>query len=148
MQMHPAFFTPTPTSMLCVKTKVLPSNIHGLGLFADQFIPKGTKVWKFLPNFDQRFTHEQVKAFPPIVKEYLARHASFRESNMYLLCADEGNYFNHSDRPNVHSVNRAGELEMPVYAITDIQPGDELVENYAEYDNPDAPNNILRDFCE
>ncbi|MBU1632269.1 MAG: hypothetical protein ABH824_07450 [Nanoarchaeota archaeon] len=30
--------------MLFIKTKVLPSKIQGLGLFADEFIPKGTII--------------------------------------------------------------------------------------------------------
>ena len=118
--------------MLCVKTKVLPSNIHGLGLFVDEFTPKGTAIWKFLPGFDQRFTHEEVASFPEIVKEYLARHASYRKNNLYLLCADEGNYFNHSDTPNVYSQEVPGEEEMVVYAARDIQIGEELTENYNE----------------
>lgn len=132
--------------MLCVKTKVLPSDIHGLGLFADEFIPKGTLIWKFLPGFDQRFTSEQVMAFPTIVHQYLARHASFRKSNLYLLCADEGNYFNHSDNPNVHSLKKEGELEMPVYALRDIKAGEELTENYDEYDLVNDDRNILKKF--
>jgi uncharacterized protein len=132
--------------MLLIKTKVLPSRIHGLGLFADEFIPKGTIVWKFLPGFDQRFTHEQISGFPSIVQKYLARHASFRKSNLYLLCADEGNYFNHSDAPNVHSVEYEGELEMPVYALRDIHPGEELTEDYGEYDLSNDENNLLTKF--
>lgn len=132
--------------MLYIKTKVLPSAIHGLGLFADEFIPKGTEIWKFLPGFDQRFTHEQVIKFPPIVQKYLARHASFRKSDLYLLCADEGNYFNHSDVPNVHSIEKEGELEMPVYALRDIQPGEELIEDYGEYDEVEDNTNLLQKF--
>src|SRR3989344_7284644 len=132
--------------MLCVKTKVLPSKVHGLGLFADQFIPKGTLVWKFLSGFDQRFTHKQVSDFPEIVQGYLARHASFRANNLYLLCADEGNYFNHSDSPNVHSVEKLGGEEMLVYALRDIQSGEELLEDYREYDVAGDSNNLLQKF--
>ena len=132
--------------MLCVKTKVLPSPIHGLGIFADEFIPKGTEIWRFLSGFDQRFTHDQVAAFPPIVQRYLARQASFRESDLYLLCADEGNYFNHSDVPNVHSMEKKGEEEMPVYALRDIQAGEELTENYGEYDKASDDKNLLQKF--
>lgn len=133
--------------MLCVKTKVLPSKIQGLGLFANEFIPKGTMIWKFLPGFDQRFTHEQVTGFPEIVKKYLVRHASFRKSGLYLLCADEGNYFNHSEAPNVHSIEKDGEEEMPVYAVRDIQSGEELTEDYGEYDEVDDDKNLLQQFA-
>ena len=130
--------------MLCVKTKVLPSKIHGLGLFADQFIKSGTLVWRFLAGFDQRFTHEQVATFPEMVQKYLAKHASFREGGLYLLCADEGNYFNHSRTPNVQSVKQDGETEMPVYSLKDISQGEELTENYSEYDKVGDESNLLR----
>jgi SET domain-containing protein len=53
--------------MVLVKTKVKESPIHGLGLFADQFIPKGTEIWRFTPGFDQKFTREQILASPEIL---------------------------------------------------------------------------------
>ena len=37
---------------MTVKTIIKESDIHGIGLFADEFIPKGTKIWEFTPNFD------------------------------------------------------------------------------------------------
>ncbi len=57
--------------MMCIKTNVLPSKIHGLGLFADEFIPKGTIIWKFTQGFDLKFTKEQIKKFPKEVNTYL-----------------------------------------------------------------------------
>lgn len=38
--------------MLLVKTKIGPSKISGIGLFADQFIKKGTTIWKFQHSID------------------------------------------------------------------------------------------------
>lgn len=38
--------------MLLVKTKIGPSEIDGIGLFADQFIPRGTLVWELVPALD------------------------------------------------------------------------------------------------
>ncbi len=34
--------------MLLVRTARRPSDIHGMGLFADQFIPAGTATWRFV----------------------------------------------------------------------------------------------------
>lgn len=42
--------------MLLIKTKLELSKIHGVGLFADEFIAKGTKIWEYRPNFDKAFT--------------------------------------------------------------------------------------------
>ena len=38
--------------MLLVKTKLNISPIHGIGLFAVEFIPAKTIVWKFHPAID------------------------------------------------------------------------------------------------
>ncbi len=39
--------------MLLVKTKIGQSNISGIGVFADEFIPKGTVIWRYQEGFDQ-----------------------------------------------------------------------------------------------
>ena len=73
--------------MLFVKTKVLPSNIHGLGLFADQFVPKGTIIWKFTPGFDLKFTKEQIERFPKEVREYMGTYCWLsKKKRQVLLC--------------------------------------------------------------
>ncbi len=57
--------------MMYVKTKICSSKIHGLGLFADELIPKGTIIWKFSPGFDLKFSKEQIRKFPKQVQDYL-----------------------------------------------------------------------------
>lgn len=61
--------------MLFVKTKIAPSNIHGIGLFADQFISKGALVWKFTPGFDLKFTSEQILKFPDLLQLYIYKYS-------------------------------------------------------------------------
>ena len=41
--------------MLLIKASARPSKINGIGLFADQEIPKGTQIWKFNQQFDRIF---------------------------------------------------------------------------------------------
>mgnify|MGYP000470418846 CR=1 FL=1 len=38
--------------MLMVKTRIAPSRIAGIGVFADQDIPAGTVTWRFMPGYD------------------------------------------------------------------------------------------------
>lgn len=47
--------------MLLVKTKINKSNIHGIGLFAAEFIPKNTIVWRFFQDFDLRINKGKLK---------------------------------------------------------------------------------------
>ncbi len=57
--------------MLLVKTKLGLSKIHGIGLFADENIKKGTIIWKFTPDFDLKFTKAQIEKFPKQLQGYL-----------------------------------------------------------------------------
>lgn len=121
--------------MLCVKTKIKESNIHGIGLFADQFIPKGTLVWKFTPGFDQRFTKEQILALPIEVQIYLSKYVWLsKNTGLYCLSSDNGKYFNHSENPNVRS-EYDGEEEVRTYAIRDIESGEEILDNYSTFED-------------
>lgn len=107
--------------MLLIKTKVIQSKIHGLGLFADQLIPKGTEIWKFTPGFGQKFTREQILAFPKLLQIYMYKYGwRNKKSKLYIFSADDGKYFNHSDNPNCFSKYRDNEEEVVTVAIKDI----------------------------
>ena len=51
--------------MLLVKTKLGVSSVHGIGLFAAQFIPKGTATWEYHPDFDTSFGEDDLARMPP-----------------------------------------------------------------------------------
>ncbi len=83
--------------MLLIKTKIGQSKIHGIGLFADQFIPRGTKVWKFEPGFDFIFSSDQFKKLPDIAQRYVLRHGYHNpKTDNYILGSDNDRFFNHS----------------------------------------------------
>jgi hypothetical protein len=50
--------------MLLVKAWVGPSKIHGFGLIAHEFIPKGTVVWKLVPGFDVILSNDELERLP------------------------------------------------------------------------------------
>ncbi len=135
--------------MLLVKTIVKKSKIHGLGLFADEFIPKGTKVWQFTPGFDQKFTREQVLNFPDLVQIFLYKYTHHsRKSSQYILCSDYGNFFNHSDDPNCLSGYEDGQEEVVTYATKDIQLGEEMTDNYSSFEEVHDEDNILEEIAQ
>ena len=88
-----------------VKTKLASSKIHGIGLFADQFVPKGTVVWKFTPGFDRKFTKKQFAKLPCRAREYLWDGNTYtsRKSGHRIFPTDNGKFFNHSRKPNTLS---------------------------------------------
>lgn len=130
--------------MMCVKTKVLPSKIHGLGLFADQNIPKGTMIWKFTPGFDLKFTKEQILNFPKDLQIYLAFYSwKSKKSGMYCFSSDNGKYFNHSDKPNVLSAYKDGEEEVITTSLKEIKAGEEILDNYSSFEETIDNDNVL-----
>ena len=116
--------------MLLVKTKLGASNRHGIGLFADQFIPKGTVTWRYNPEFDLSFPPDCLSRMPAFVKEQFFKYSYFNhEQKKYILCFDDQRFINHSAKPNVQA--------KPDYdtAIKDINKGEELLCNYRDYEH-------------
>ena len=134
--------------MLCVKTQVKESTIHGLGLFADEFIPQGTEIWRFTPGFDQKFTREQILSFPELLQIYMYKYAwKSDKSNLYCLSTDNGKYFNHSKNPNVLSEYREDEEEVVTISIKDIYPGEEIFDDYSSFESNFIKDNVLEEIA-
>lgn len=134
--------------MILVKTKIKDSKIHGLGLFADQFIPKGTVIWKFTPGFDQKFTKEQILSFPDLLQVYIYKYSwKGSKSKMYCFSSDNGKYFNHSDDPNSLSEYIDGEEEVVTTAIKDIQEEEEITDNYSSFESDFDSDNVLEEIA-
>ena len=116
--------------MLLVKTKLEKSQIPnaGLGCFAVEFIPKGTKIWEFNSDFDRVYTKNEIKGLSLIELEYLDKY-SYRNNNLYYLCVDNGRFINHSIEPNTVEDNKI----QATYASRDIQPGEEILSDYRTF---------------
>lgn len=132
--------------MLLVKTKVLPSGIEGLGLFAAEFIPEGTRIWEYREGVDQKFEGSYLTQFTEEEQERLLTHC-YRNpvSGMYVLCGDDARYINHGEEPNTHDIGfDDGFLngEGVTVAARDILPGEEITSNYASFD-ADAREGII-----
>src|SRR3954467_11256326 len=120
--------------MLLVRTRLDKSLIHGIGLFADQFIPQGTVIWEFHPVVDIKLTQEQIAALPEPCQEQVRRYTyREKESRLYVLCGDDARFLNHSDSHNCIDIFNAEEGDLTV-ANRDIYPGEELTCDYALFD--------------
>jgi len=118
--------------MLLVKTKIGPSEIEGIGLFADQFISKGMVVQKFVPGFDLIFSEKDLEKLSGVQKKEFLRYAyKNKNSGNYILCADNARFLNHCDNPNLISDNPDEEIDI---AARDIQVGEELTVDYRDFD--------------
>lgn len=116
--------------MLLVRTTIGLSNIHGIGIFAAEFIPKDTIIWKFQPGFDLKLSEEAIQQLAPPALEQTLKY-SYLENGEYILCSDDARFFNYSRTPNCTT----DELKRYTIAARDIQAGEELTEDYEEFDN-------------
>lgn len=121
--------------MLMVKTKLGPSKIEGIGLFADQFIPKGTMTWRFAPGFDICVESDNLLKLSETARKIFWHYAYVdKNNNHYILCFDDERFINHSENPNIIVKKHDGEIEDIEVAARDIKCGEELTVNYYDFD--------------
>lgn len=126
--------------MLTVKASAKASKVHGIGLFADEKIPKGTIWWKFDPHFDLIFDPKEVEKMAPVQRDLIKRYG-YRSMTMgkWVYSTDDSRFINHSSvHDNVEDVACAeGGSEGCSAAKRDIEIGEELLINYRTYDAND-----------
>ena len=118
--------------MLLVPTYLATSSIAGIGLFALQYIPKGTVIWRLHPPIDV-VLDALPWGIPEVVYRRLMVYAyTSKTTGKLVLCGDDARFLNHSSNPNCEDV--AGDNEGYVAALQDIFSGEELTSNYAAFD--------------
>lgn len=129
--------------MLVVKTKIGQSKIEGIGLFADQYIPKGTITWKFNPKFDIYFDPVEVEGMSELQKDLIIRFAYLsKKSGKYVYSIDNTRFTNHSTNPNIAEDEKDSEnAEICTIAIRDILMGEEMTIDYRVIDAMDENSN-------
>lgn len=111
---------------------IKPSPLHGIGVFAIRDIPKGTKnIFSKGVGDWIKVSKEEVDALPQHSKDLIENHCLFDEDHYFIpdygfKLVDLVIYLNHSETPNVISLNEGEEFE----AIRDIANGEELLVDY------------------
>lgn len=112
-----------------------PSPIAGVGVFAIRPIPQGCRAM-FSPPEDDEFVavpRADVDAQPAHLRALIENYCLFDETTYWVPRAgfrrlDLSLFLNHSDAPNVRSVEEGAYFE----ALRDIDVGEELVIDYGE----------------
>jgi SET domain-containing protein len=111
---------------------IKPSPLHGIGVFAIRDIPKGTSnIFSKGVGDWIKVSKEEVEALPQHSKDLIENHCLFDEDHYFIpdygfKLVDLVIYLNHSETPNVISLNDGEEFE----AIRDIAIGEELLVDY------------------
>src|SRR3974390_1521758 len=113
--------------MLLVKTYLDKSPIHGVGVFAGEFIRKGTKIWRFVKGFDRFYSPKEFARLPKPARDFIKQHG-YRVDGEILFTVDHDRHMNHSNDPNTYLHNG--------YAIArcNIRKGLKITNDYREFD--------------
>eukprot|EP01111_Echinosteliopsis_oligospora_P010690 TRINITY_DN3385_c0_g1_i1.p1 TRINITY_DN3385_c0_g1~~TRINITY_DN3385_c0_g1_i1.p1 ORF type:complete len:227 (-),score=53.15 TRINITY_DN3385_c0_g1_i1:95-775(-) len=151
------------SSLLVVSKSTIPNG--GVGLFAKEDIPKGTKLWVFDTDTNLFFTKPQYLHIRSLVEggeggemmklvlESIETHSWYdSESDCLSFLLDDGRNINHSDNPSSisdifllpadeqHGLNGVSHSTV---AAHDIKKGEEVFEDYSTFDVcPWCPNNL------
>lgn len=106
------------------------SNEIGYGVVATKFIPAGTITW-VLDQLDREFTPLELQQMDPTYQNILDTYTFRNNKGNYILCWDNGRYVNHSFNSNC--LTTAYDFEI---AIRDIQPGEQLTDDYGYLNIP------------
>jgi SET domain-containing protein len=111
---------------------IKPSPIDGIGVFAIRDIPKGCRKmfskgigkWIKIPK-------AEIELLPPHSKTLIETYCLYDDENYFVpdygfKVMDLVNFLNHSDTPNIISINDGEEFE----AIRDVIAGEELLIDY------------------
>ncbi len=111
---------------------IKPSPLHGIGVFAIRPIPKGTKNI-FSEGMGEwiQVSKQEVESLPQSSKDLIENHCLFDEDHYFIpeygfKLVDLVIYLNHSEIPNVRSLNEGEQFE----ALRDILEGEELLVDY------------------
>lgn len=114
--------------MMMVETELRPSPIHGLGVFLLRPVRQGELLWRFDSRIDRVYSPDEVASLPPHVREFLQTYCTWHEgAGVYVLCGDNGRYFNHSEAPTTVS---NGVSFGEDHALRDLAAGEELTSDY------------------
>ena len=96
----------------------------GYGVVATKLIPAGTITWG-LDKLDREFSPIEFQSMDPIYQEILDTYTFRNNKGNLVLCWDNGRFVNHSFNSNC--LTTAYDFEI---AIRDIQPGEQLTDDY------------------
>lgn len=111
--------------MIHPKTEVrFISDDIGYGLFATDYIPRGTVTW-VRDQLDREISPQEFEKYDPPIREVIFHYSYRNNSGNFIFCWDNTRFINHDCSPNCFPT--AYNLEL---AVRDIHPGEEITNHY------------------
>lgn len=122
--------------MIHVAYKLKVSNLHGVGLFANENIKKGQLIYTASPLLDLNITQKQFDSLKQKEKDEILWWGFFDQpSQMWHVDFDVSKFINHS--PDATVTQDDNHDEAYLIATRDIPSGEELTQNYLEFETQD-----------
>lgn len=119
--------------MIHITYKLKTSDLHGVGLFADEDIKKGQLVYTASPLLDLNITQEQFDGLQQNEKNEILWWGFFDQpSQMWHVDFDVSKFINHSSDATLTQDEKHDEAYL--IAARDIHFGEELTQNYLEFE--------------
>ncbi|MCF7834698.1 SET domain-containing protein [Candidatus Gracilibacteria bacterium] len=116
--------------MFHIKIKLDKSNIHNIGLFADQDISKGQIIYTINPTLNLSLTEKEFSELDENEKETIKHYGYFDKENMKRhLSFDDIRFCNHSIDSNITLIDNK------IIAKKNISKGNELTQDYSEFED-------------
>ncbi len=122
--------------MLHIKYKLDRSELHGIGLFADEDLKEGQVVYTASPLLDINLNQEKFDALRDSEKQEI-RWWGFQipETKQWHVDFDVSKFINHSIKATV--TQKPNEIDACLVATRDILKGEEITQNYLEFESVD-----------
>jgi SET domain-containing protein len=121
--------------MFHFKTKLRESPHHGIGIFADEFIPADSLLWTPSSSLSLHWTEEEFNALPQSDQEIISHYGYFhKEFKIWHLAADDSRYVNHSKNPTV----TVSDDNWGLKTLKDLNPGDEITQDYNDFEDEES----------
>lgn len=111
--------------MMIVKNYVAPSDIQGVGVFAGEDIPSGTRIYEFAEGVDIVMTRDQAAAYGSEFARFMRIFAYVEPADRTMVISvDNSRFMNHAENPNTAWDEKFG------WATRDIYCGEEITCDY------------------
>lgn len=108
------------------------SDIHGIGIFADQDIHEGELIWIPTDAFTVRITEDDLRKMSGQDQETIRHYGYFhKERKVWCFSGDDSRFINHSVNPTVERLDPESD---GVKAKRNIKRGEELTQDYRDFE--------------
>lgn len=120
--------------MIHIKYNLDKSGIHGIGLFTDEDVKKGTLVYTASPLLDVNISKEQFDSLDEKEQKEIQWWGFWDESNnVWHVDFDVSKFINHSFDPTLQQDPNTTDAYLTT--TRDVKAGEELTQNYLEFES-------------